>query len=185
MSRVLTCLCALALATASIWARPAAASNGTGRPRLAGLQPGTFEVLTHRVPIRIVFIGYEAQQLDLETFKAWLPLNYKPVVRYPQYFGLQGRDLGLLFDFSYSFEFKGKPFADKFFGAFLQKLGGRAVDRGGGGQRFPSRQLRRYRRVITADFQRHREYRRQVGVPFQEPLCFLEEARQPFPQISW
>lgn len=117
MSRVLTCMCALALATAAISARPAAASGGSGRPRLAGLQPGTFEVLTHRVPIRIVFIGYEAQQLDLETFKAWLPPTYKPVVRYPQYFGLQGRDLGLLFDFTYSFEFKGKPFADKFFGA--------------------------------------------------------------------
>jgi hypothetical protein len=122
MSRIHIALCALALAaSASISVQPAAA-GANARPRLHGLQPGRFEVLTQGVPIRIVFIGYDPQQIDVESFKASLPATYKPAVRYPQFFGLRGREMGLSHEFTYSFEFKAAPFADRFFGA-LAKMG--------------------------------------------------------------
>src|SRR5688500_13244006 len=99
---------ALAAATASsMSARSQEAVAGIGPPSLAGLQPGTFEVLRQQVPVRVVFVGYRPEQLNMTDFRAWLPATYKPVVRYPQSYGLQGRDVGLLFDFRYSIEFKG------------------------------------------------------------------------------
>jgi hypothetical protein len=109
---------ALAAATASsMSARSQEAVAGIGRPSLAGLQPGTFEVLRQQVPVRVVFVGYRPEQLNMTDFRAWLPATYKPVVRYPQFYGLQGRDVGLLFDFRYSIEFKDAQFTDRFFTA--------------------------------------------------------------------
>jgi hypothetical protein len=123
MSRAVSCVRAVltlvlaAAAASSMSAHSQESMAGTSRPRLAGLEPGTFEVLRQAVPVRIVFVGYSPEQLNMTDFKAWLPATYKPVVRYPQYYGLQGRDTGLLFEFRYSFEFKGPQFTDRFFGA--------------------------------------------------------------------
>jgi hypothetical protein len=122
--RAVLTLALAAAAASSMSARSQEPTAATSLPSLAGLQPGTFEVLRQQVPVRVVFIGYRPEQLNMAEFKGWLPATYKPVVRYPQSYGLQGRDTGLLYEFRYSFEFKGPKFTDGFFDA-LSSMGRR------------------------------------------------------------
>ncbi len=122
--RVVLTLVLAVTAASSMSARSQEVAAGTSRPSLAGLQPGAFEVLRQEVPVRVVFVGYRPEQLNMTDFRAWLPATYKPVVRDPQFYGLQGRDMGLLFEFRYSIEFKGPRFTDRFFDA-LTSMGRR------------------------------------------------------------
>lgn len=87
-----------------------------------GLKPGGFDVLNQTIPVNVVFIGYDKQTLDLAAFKSWLPATYRPLVRYPQFYGLNGRDMGLAFRFKYAIDFADKRFEQKFF-AFLARTG--------------------------------------------------------------
>ncbi len=119
----------MAAGRAAAWNQAGAKSAGPlelkdvpDRPWLAGLHPGQFEVLTQQIPVRIVFVGYSREQVNVTDFQAFLPATYRPVVRYPQFYGLQGRNLGLVYEFRYSFDFKGPHFTDRFFGA-LASLG--------------------------------------------------------------
>src|SRR5690606_32220978 len=52
----------------------------------------------------------------LNDLKGVLPAAYEPVVRYPRFYGLQGRDMGLRFDFAYDYQFTSRAFEDDFFG---------------------------------------------------------------------
>ncbi len=87
-----------------------------------GLNPGRFEVLDQRIPVNVVFIGYDRQAVDLETFRSLLPATYAPVVRYPQFYGISGRDMGLAYEFAYRVEFADERFTQRFF-AFLTRSG--------------------------------------------------------------
>ncbi len=51
-----------------------------------------------------------------------MPQTYLPIVRYPQFYGLSGRDLGLDFRFRYRFVYKSALFENQFF-AFLKRTG--------------------------------------------------------------
>jgi hypothetical protein len=44
-----------------------------------------------------------------------LPTTYDPVVRYPNFYGLPGRPMGLHFDFNYNLTFASQNFTDQFF----------------------------------------------------------------------
>jgi hypothetical protein len=80
-----------------------------------GLKPGRFVVHKQRVPIRVVLIGFEKSQVDEEALRSWLPQTYKPLVRYPQFYGLNGRDMGLEYNFRHSIVYKSRQFTDRFF----------------------------------------------------------------------
>ncbi len=96
-----------------------AAAAHAGGP---GLNPGQFEVLDKTVPVNVVFIGYDRSDIDLEAFAQVLPGGYDPVVRYPQFYGLNGRNVGLSYTFKYKFEFTDNAFERRFFG-FLARSG--------------------------------------------------------------
>ena len=78
------------------------------------LRPGKFVTLKQTIPVNLVFIGYKG--LDKSDLRDQLPRAYDPVVRQPQFYGLNGRDLGLHFDFSYRSIEAGSQFEDRFFG---------------------------------------------------------------------
>ena len=80
-----------------------------------GLKPGAFVVLTQEIPIRVVFIGFEAGQVNEADLTALLPASYRPVVRVPQFYGLDGRNTGLEYQFRYQLVRKNRSFADAFF----------------------------------------------------------------------
>lgn len=86
------------------------------------LQPGQTVTYTQTIPINLVFIGYSASEINQLYLNLWLPATYKPVVRYPQFYGLPGRDMGLEYNFTYRYVFKDEAFNNQFF-AYLRTIG--------------------------------------------------------------
>jgi len=86
------------------------------------LDPGAFVARDLTVPVRLVFIGYDPARIDKAALLAGLPATYNPLVRFPQYYGLSGRDLGLRYRFRYSVTFKDAQFTNRFF-SFLKRTG--------------------------------------------------------------
>ena len=112
-SRVL--LSALALALAATGPAAFAHGRGHGNGGFAGLNPGEFVTHELEVPVRVVLIGFDRAAVDTGQIAALLPPDYTPVVRYPQFYGLDGRDLGLEYKFDYEFVWKDQRFTDRFF----------------------------------------------------------------------
>ncbi len=117
--RALLVAAALA-ATATV--APAAPPDGRDAPDLKTLRPGAFVVQQQAVPVDVVFIGYRRQQIDEATLLGMLPQTYRPTVRYPQFYGLNGRDMGLEFRFRYRTRYASRAFENEFFD-FLAKAG--------------------------------------------------------------
>src|SRR5687767_4117377 len=67
--------------------------------RFRGLKPGEFVVHRQQVPVDVVLIGFKPGQVNQADLLSVLPETYKPVVRYPRFYGLQGRDTGLEYQF--------------------------------------------------------------------------------------
>jgi hypothetical protein len=86
------------------------------------LRPGEFVVHKQVVPVDIVLIGYDSGQIDERALLAALPATYSPVVRVPLLYGLNGRDVGLQFRFTYRVLRKDRAFTDRFF-SFLAETG--------------------------------------------------------------
>ena len=98
------------------------ASPAAAKDNQRGLQPGEFVTYEQNVPINIVFIGYPRDTIDKEQMLDVLPESYAPVVRYPQFYGLQGRDMGLSFEFEYQVTFAGQDLTNRFF-RYLTQVG--------------------------------------------------------------
>jgi hypothetical protein len=99
-------------------------ASATGQDKVASgvLQPGQTVTYTQTVPINLVFIGYSAADINQADLSSWLPATYEPLVRYPQFYGLPGRDMGLKYNFSYRYVFKDAAFNNKFF-IYLRSIG--------------------------------------------------------------
>jgi len=82
----------------------------------AGLRPGETVVYRQTIPINIVFVGFDREDIAVPDVRAQLPAGYTPKVRYPLFYGLPGRNMGLRFDFEYKPIFTDKAFEDAFFG---------------------------------------------------------------------
>jgi hypothetical protein len=89
---------------------------------LRALRPGEFVVHDQAVPVDLVFIGYDQDQIDEQAILEVLPVTYRPIVRFPQFYGLSGRDVGLEYRFRYRFVYKRQLFENQFF-AFLKRSG--------------------------------------------------------------
>ncbi len=119
MKKRLVLLFSVTLIASLILAGPAAAYDGKGH---GGLQPGETITYEQKIPINIVFIGYDRNTIDRNEILDQLPAAYAPVVRYPQFYGLPGRDMGLKFNFKYNFSFADSRFSTNFF-RYLKQIG--------------------------------------------------------------
>jgi hypothetical protein len=97
-------------------------SAGGKDPGSLVMQPGTTVTFNQTIPINIVFIGYDPAAINLADLNYWLPDAYEPQVRYPAFYGLSGRDMGLHFDFTYKTIFKNAAFESQFFN-YLTSIG--------------------------------------------------------------
>ncbi len=86
------------------------------------LKPGEQVTFEHKVPINIVFIGYDNNTVDQQALLNELPATYSPLVRYPEFYGLSGREMGLQYNFEYNVTFAGKARTDQFF-KYLTRIG--------------------------------------------------------------
>ena len=103
-------------------AQPQDAARKPSFGALRGLEPGAFVVHKQTVPVEIVLIGFDHQGVKGKDVLALLPDTYQPVVRYPQFYGLNGRDMGLSYEFDYSVTRRGNGFERQFF-QFLSRAG--------------------------------------------------------------
>jgi hypothetical protein len=94
----------------------------SAREMQQGLQPGETVTFQQEVPVNIVFIGYKKNAVNLEALRSQLPNAYQPIVRYPPFYGLSGRDLGLKFNFKYNLTFTENNFSNRFFN-YLKQIG--------------------------------------------------------------
>jgi len=78
--------------------------------------PGAPITLSQTVPVNIVFVGYEEADLDVAALQRQLPARSDPIVRRPNFYGLSGRELGLLFRYDYRLHWASQGFEDQFFG---------------------------------------------------------------------
>ena len=97
-------------------------SPAAAKPDQRGLQPGEHVTYEQDVPINIVFIGYPRNTIDQDEMVETLPESYTPAVRYPLFYGLAGRDMGLRFNFDYQVTFASRDLTDRFF-RYLQQIG--------------------------------------------------------------
>ena len=109
----------LGMAPSQVLAAPAANASSAG---VGGLQPGQTVTYKQNIPINIIFIGYDKKAVDQQTLLSELPATYAPVVRYPQFYGLPGRDMGLKYTFKYNVTYTSSNFADKFF-KYVKSIG--------------------------------------------------------------
>jgi hypothetical protein len=123
MFRVWAPLGALSLVLLSAAAPLAARQLTTDKPlTFRGLAPGKFVVHEQQIPVDVVLIGFGANQVNEDDLLGVLPATYKPVVRYPRFYGLEGRDMGLEYTFKYSITHTKEPFNDAFF-KYLLSIG--------------------------------------------------------------
>jgi hypothetical protein len=97
-------------------------SPAAAKDQSRGLQPGQTVTFEQRVPINLVFIGYDRNSIDREALRRQLPRSYDPVVRVAEFYGLPGRDMGLKFNFDYNITFAENRFANQFFD-YLEQIG--------------------------------------------------------------
>ena len=127
MSRRLLALLALgvfALAAPMLAERASEEADVTVRrfPSFSGLEPGAFVAHRQTIPIDIVLIGFDVDRINRTDLAALLPATSTPAVRYPRFYGLNGRELGIEYTFKYSLTRKSRQFEDRFI-RFLARAG--------------------------------------------------------------
>jgi hypothetical protein len=111
----------LGLVPATVLAAPATSEgyqDGTG----GGLTPGAKIIFQQTIPINLVFLGYDQSAINRQEILNQLPSSYYPIVRYPAFYGLPGRNMGLKYDFTYNFSLVSSKTTDKFF-KYLNLIG--------------------------------------------------------------
>src|SRR5688572_29123784 len=84
-------------------------------PAFSGLEPGAFVPHKQIIPIDIVLIGFDPDRINRSDLAALLPATSTPVIRYPRFYGLNGRGVGLEYEFNYSLTRKSPQFEEQFF----------------------------------------------------------------------
>ncbi len=82
---------------------------------IAGLRPGETVVYRQTIPVNIVFVGFDRDDIAVADVREQLPASYVPEVRYPLFYGLPSRNMGLRFNFEYKSIFTDQAFEDSFF----------------------------------------------------------------------
>jgi hypothetical protein len=92
----------------------AGAAGAAPRSSYAFLHPGGQPTLTEKVPVNVVFLGYEPNQVAKSPYLAKLAKKYEPVVRYRLVYG-QTEKLGITYTYDYRISYSSRSYEDKFF----------------------------------------------------------------------
>src|ERR671912_1509195 len=91
-----------------------ASGASAAAPRYRNLDPGGPARLSEKVPVNLVFVGYEPDQVSKRRFLAGLPSRYKPVVRSRLDYGVTER-LGISYSYDYDVTYASSGYERKFF----------------------------------------------------------------------
>lgn len=122
MRRLVLILLALSVlcAGAALTVAPAQAAP----PRFANLNPGGQADLRERVPVNVVLVGYDRDDVNVARMRAGLANAYEPVVRSRLWYGTTEK-LGIRYTYDYDVTFAGRAYENKFFNR-LKKLAKKA-----------------------------------------------------------
>jgi hypothetical protein len=98
---------------------PRSTAGASSRVTVLGLPDS--RTFRQRVPVNVVLVGYDAAGLR-DDITSGLPASSKPIVRYPAYYGLQGRNLGLRFNYDYRVIDTPASFENRYF-RYLTRIG--------------------------------------------------------------
>jgi hypothetical protein len=112
MRRLAMILLALSVVSAGIalTVRPAEAAP----PTFANLNPGGAADLRERVPVNVVFIGYDRRDINRGQLRAGLPREYEPVVRSRLWYG-NVEKTGIRYTYDYDVTFADRAYENRFF----------------------------------------------------------------------
>ena len=97
---------------------PAAAAS----PSFTTLQPGKPAHLSERLPVQIVLVGYDPQDVPEDVLRTYLPSAVKPIDRNRLIRTGAIDEMGLAYDLDYQVRFADRNYEDAFFG-FLAQTG--------------------------------------------------------------
>jgi hypothetical protein len=92
----------------------AGVASAAPEPTYAFLHPGGPPTLTERLPVNVVFLGYQPNQVRKPAFLSGLSKTYEPVVRSRLNYG-QTRKVGITYTYDYRVSYANKSYQDKFF----------------------------------------------------------------------
>ena len=104
----------MALTAALVGASATPASAAAPAPKFTTLAPGGQPSLTEKVPVNVVFIGYDRDDVGKADFLAGLAKTYEPIDRYPAFYGVESK-LGIKYTYDYKLTYGTKAYEDKFF----------------------------------------------------------------------
>lgn len=108
----------IALVAALVAASAGPAGAQGKQPDLTYLSPGGQPTLVEKVPVNVVFVGYEPSQVAKNAFLAELAPTYEPVVRSRLSYGVTEK-LGITYKYDYRLNYADRSYEDRFF----RKLG--------------------------------------------------------------
>lgn len=99
---------------------PALAQQGEdgGRP---ALQPGVTVTFTQDIPVNIVLVGYTPSMIQTGDLLGKLPASYKPIVREPDFYKAQARNIALQYKYHYRVVFAPPKLQDNLFRYLAQQ----------------------------------------------------------------
>ena len=112
MTRKAALVTALIAAVGGASATPANAAAPA--PTFSHLVPGGQPALTEKVPVNIVFLGYDRSEVDQAEFTSGLAKTYEPEVRSRQWYG-EREKLGITYTYDYKISYADQAYEDKFF----------------------------------------------------------------------
>jgi hypothetical protein len=112
MRRRLLAVLAVGAMVAALAAGAAPASGAP--PRYQHLDPGGPARYGEQVPVNLVFVGYERDQVREQRVLAGLPRSYRPLSRVPADFGITDR-LGITYTYDYDVTYAGSRYERQFF----------------------------------------------------------------------
>ncbi|GGL15488.1 hypothetical protein GCM10012284_57690 [Mangrovihabitans endophyticus] len=90
------------------------ASAAAPAPSYQDLNPGEAPALTEKVPVNVVFLGYEPSQVSRSGFLSGLARRYEPVVRSRLWYG-ETEKLGITYTYDYHVTYTDRGYENRFF----------------------------------------------------------------------
>lgn len=84
-------------------------------PAFAHLDPGGQPTLREKVPVNVVFVGFDRSDVDAGRFRSRLASRYSPVVRSRSLYG-ETEKLGIRYAYDYHLRYTSRRYQNRFFG---------------------------------------------------------------------
>ena len=120
MRRRLLAVLSVGAMMAALAAGVAPASGAAAKGSYRHLDPGGPARFREKVPVNLVFVGYERDQVRKQRFLAGLPSRYQPVNRNRLFYGVTER-LGISYSYDYDVTYASSGYERRFFST-LSKL---------------------------------------------------------------